>query len=90
MKYVITKGQKRLQQNLLIQLWRFVVLSIKFMKLTQTDFSRPIESKKPSDPKPGSQQGHEIKLAYKSDSPPAASRKISESEPKSSVTKQAR
>jgi hypothetical protein len=51
MKYVFTKGQKRLQQNLLIQLWRFIVLSIKFMKLTQVDYSGTTAARKAAKPK---------------------------------------
>ena len=52
MKYVFTKGQKRIQQNLLVQFWRFIVLSIKFMKLTQVDYSRSTTAKKDAKPKP--------------------------------------
>jgi hypothetical protein len=51
MKYVLTKAEKRRQQNLLLQMWRFVVLSIKFMKLTRVDYSRLHPVKNPSDPK---------------------------------------
>ena len=36
MKYVITEREKRLQQSLPRQLWRFVVLSVRFMRLTRT------------------------------------------------------
>lgn len=51
MKYIITKVEKRRQQNLFLQMWRFVVLSIKFMKLTRINYSRPHSVKNPSDPK---------------------------------------
>jgi hypothetical protein len=51
MKYVFTKGQKRMQQNLLLQMWRFAALSIKFMKLTRIDYSRPHSAKSSSDSK---------------------------------------
>jgi hypothetical protein len=51
MKYVFTKAEKKRQQNLFLQLWRFVVLSIKFMKLTRVDYSRLHSVKNPSDPK---------------------------------------
>jgi len=33
-EYRISQREKRLQKNLLYQLWRFVVLSLQFMKLT--------------------------------------------------------
>ena len=52
MKYVFTKSQKRMQENLLIQLWRCTVLSLKFMKLTKIDYSRPNTLQKKLEPKP--------------------------------------
>ena len=81
MKYVFTNGQKRLQQNLLIQLWRFIVLSIKFMRLTQKDFSRPNESEKPSNSvqNPSLIQAHSSKFVYKDNAPVASDQKLSES-----------
>ncbi len=40
MRYEITQREKRLQHNLFVQLYRLVVLSIKFMKLTRTGCQR--------------------------------------------------
>jgi len=37
MQYVMTRSEKRKQQNLLIQTWRFVALSLRFRKLTCAD-----------------------------------------------------
>ncbi|MEA3411670.1 MAG: hypothetical protein U9R74_09035 [Pseudomonadota bacterium] len=37
MQYVMTRSERRKQQNLLIQAWRFVALSLRFMKLTCAD-----------------------------------------------------
>lgn len=34
MQYIITPSEKRKQQNLIFQAWRFVVLSLKFFRLT--------------------------------------------------------
>jgi hypothetical protein len=51
MKYVLTEAEKRRQKNLFLQMWRFVVLSIKFMKLTRMDYSRLHSVKNPSGPK---------------------------------------
>lgn len=90
MKYIFTKGQKRMQQNLLIQLWRFVVLSLKFMKLTQTDFSQPANAGKPasSGHQSATDQAPDIKLVYKGDSPATAQEKVSQ--PNSSIAQKAR
>ena len=33
MQYVMTQSEKRMQQNLLIQVWRFFILSNRFVKL---------------------------------------------------------
>jgi hypothetical protein len=41
MQYVITPSEKRKQQSLLIQGWRFVVLSFKFVRLTRTGCRYP-------------------------------------------------
>ncbi len=41
-----------MQENLLIQLWRCTVLSLKFMKLTKIDYSRPNTLQKKLEPKP--------------------------------------
>jgi hypothetical protein len=35
MKYTISKTEKRFQRNIVWQIWRFLVLSLKFMKLTR-------------------------------------------------------
>lgn len=52
MKYVFTKGQKRMQQNLILQLFRFAVLSMKFMKLTKVDYSTSNTQQKKLKPEP--------------------------------------
>lgn len=92
MKYVFTKGQKRLQQNLLIQLWRFFILSLKFMKLTQTDFSKRSGAGNPGESKDHSSadQGPDIKLVYQGEAPTTAPEKISESSSSSSMAQKAR
>jgi hypothetical protein len=35
MKYVISNVEKRFQRNMLWQLWRFMVLGLRFFKLTK-------------------------------------------------------
>lgn len=35
MRYVITERERRRQTNLPFQLWRLVVLSVRFMRLTR-------------------------------------------------------
>ena len=35
MRYIITKADKRRQTSIVRQLWRFSVLSLRFMKLTR-------------------------------------------------------
>ncbi len=37
MKYTMTSTVKRFQRNIFWQLWRFMVLSVKFVKLTSLD-----------------------------------------------------
>lgn len=46
MKYVITEREKKLQQSLPLQLWRFLVLSVRFVRLTRTACARPAADKK--------------------------------------------
>lgn len=41
MEYIITAKEKRWQTNLLYQLWRVTVLSIKFIRLTRLGCARP-------------------------------------------------
>lgn len=43
MKYVFTKAEKRKQQNIIIQLWRFAVLGLKFNKLMNLECRYPPE-----------------------------------------------
>jgi hypothetical protein len=40
-EYTITPKEKRRQTNLLFQLWRVSVLSLKFMRLTRLGCARP-------------------------------------------------
>jgi len=46
MKYVMTEREKKQQQSLPRQLWRFVVLSVRFMRLTRTGYARPAATKR--------------------------------------------
>jgi hypothetical protein len=41
MKYVITERERKRQQSVPRQLWRFLVLSVRFMRLTRTNCTRP-------------------------------------------------
>ncbi len=64
MKYVFTESEKRKQQNIIYQLWRFAVLSFKFTRLTRLGSSSPNMakqmpySKKSSVPKHHPQESH--------------------------------
>ena len=41
MEYILTVQEKRRHANLLIQLWRFAMLSVRFMRLTRLGCARP-------------------------------------------------
>ena len=45
MKYVFTESEKRKQQNVIYQLWRFAVLSFKFTRLTRLGRTYPNRAK---------------------------------------------
>ncbi len=47
MQYLMTTKEKRRQHNLLYQLWRVTILSIKFLKLTHLGARRPAQGHHP-------------------------------------------
>ncbi len=58
MKYVMTKAEKKSQQNLLFQVWRFAVLSFKFMQLIRATCATPDPEKVPAPKQSVPEQHH--------------------------------